>query len=114
MGIWYKTYTNLFCLDFRITILHLTSSTAFSVAGNELSGSGIGASVSAELYGKDVIKLKEIIKDLYKNSDSKPSLVAPGGFYNQQWYAKLLQVSGSGIVNIMTHHIYNLGAGELL
>ncbi|KAJ9163557.1 hypothetical protein P3X46_023209 [Hevea brasiliensis] len=79
--------------------------------GNELSGSGIGASVSAELYGKDVINLKEIIKDLYKKSNFKPSLVAPGGFYNQQWYAKLLQVSGSGIVNVMTHHIYNLGAG---
>lgn len=84
------------------------------MAGNELSGSGVGASVSAELYGKDVINLKDIIKDLYKNSDVKPLLVAPGGFYNQQWFAKFLQVSGSGIVNILTHHIYNLGAGELL
>lgn len=79
--------------------------------GNELSGSGVGASVNVELYGKDVINLKDIINDLYKNSDFKPSLVAPGGFYNQQWYAKFLQVSGSGTVNIMTHHIYNLGAG---
>ncbi|KDP31311.1 hypothetical protein JCGZ_11687 [Jatropha curcas] len=79
--------------------------------GNELSGSGVGASVSAELYGKDVINLKHIINDLYKNSVYKPSLVAPGGFYNQQWFAKFLQVSGSGTVNIMTHHIYNLGPG---
>lgn len=79
--------------------------------GNELSGSGVSASVSAELYGKDLIKLKDVVNNLYKNSDLKPSLVAPGGFFDKQWYAKLLQVTGSGIVNFVTHHIYNLGAG---
>lgn len=79
--------------------------------GNELSGSGVSASVSAELYGKDLIKLKDVVNNLYKNSDLKPSLIAPGGFFDKQWYAKLLQVTGSGIVNFVTHHIYNLGAG---
>lgn len=79
--------------------------------GNELSGSGIGASVSAEQYGKDLINLKAILDKSYKNSESKPPLVAPGGFYDREWYGKLLQVSGSSIVNVMTHHIYNLGAG---
>ncbi|KAF9667674.1 hypothetical protein SADUNF_Sadunf15G0048200 [Salix dunnii] len=79
--------------------------------GNELSGSGVSASVSAELYGKDLINLKDIVNNLYKNSDLKPALVAPGGFFDKQWYAKLLKVSGSGIVNYVTHHIYNLGAG---
>ncbi|KAF5734673.1 putative Heparanase-2 [Tripterygium wilfordii] len=79
--------------------------------GNELSGSGVGASVHAEQYGKDLINLKNIIDDLYKNSHSKPSLLAPGGFFEQEWYEKLLQVSGPGIVNSLTHHIYNLGAG---
>ncbi|GAV81568.1 Glyco_hydro_79n domain-containing protein [Cephalotus follicularis] len=79
--------------------------------GNELSGSGVGASVDAGLYGKDVITLKNIIDELYKNSTSKPSVLAPGGFFNREWYAKLLQVSGSNVVNVMTHHIYNLGAG---
>ncbi|XP_038687776.1 heparanase-like protein 1 isoform X2 [Tripterygium wilfordii] len=79
--------------------------------GNELSGSGIGASVRAEEYGKDLINLKNIINDLYKNSNSKPSLLAPGGFFEKEWYEKFLQVSGPGIVNSLTHHIYNLGAG---
>ncbi|KAJ8772986.1 hypothetical protein K2173_028163 [Erythroxylum novogranatense] len=80
--------------------------------GNELSGAGVGASVSAEIYGKDLIALKKIIHDLYKDSDYKPSLIAPGGFFDKQWFARLLQVSGSDIVNIMTHHIYNLGPGD--
>ncbi|KAK9107408.1 hypothetical protein Syun_023419 [Stephania yunnanensis] len=80
--------------------------------GNELSGRGIGASVSAELYGKDLIKLDAHINELYKNSRSRPLLLAPGGFFNEEWYAKLLEVSGSSIVNAMTHHMYNLGAGD--
>ncbi|KAK9203770.1 hypothetical protein WN943_014026 [Citrus x changshan-huyou] len=78
--------------------------------GNELSGrTSIGASVDAELYGKDLINLKNIINELYKNSSSKPTILAPGGFFDQEWYAKFLQVSGSNVVNGVTHHIYNLG-----
>nr|DAD34985.1 TPA_asm: hypothetical protein HUJ06_005625 [Nelumbo nucifera] len=79
--------------------------------GNELSGNGVGASVSSEQYAKDLIKLKAIINELYKKFHTKPMLLAPGGFYSQDWYAKLLQVSGSDVVNVLTHHIYNLGPG---
>ncbi|XP_068656282.1 heparanase-like protein 1 isoform X2 [Aristolochia californica] len=80
--------------------------------GNELSGSGVGASVHAEQYGKDLIVLKAILDELYKNSFEKPLLLAPGGFFDQQWYTKLLQVSGPHVVNVLTHHIYNLGPGS--
>uniref|UniRef100_A0A6P3ZR13 heparanase-like protein 1 isoform X1 n=1 Tax=Ziziphus jujuba TaxID=326968 RepID=A0A6P3ZR13_ZIZJJ len=80
--------------------------------GNELSGSGVGARVSADQYGKDLINLKKIIDELYKNSNLKPSLVAPGGFYEHNWFSKLLDVTGSNVVNTITHHIYNLGAGN--
>ncbi|MQL92420.1 hypothetical protein Taro_025041 [Colocasia esculenta] len=79
--------------------------------GNELSGHGVGARVDAQLYGKDLIQLKTIVDELYKKSP-RPLVLAPGGFYEQQWYSQLLQVSGSGVVNVMTHHIYNLGAGD--
>ncbi|XP_010923582.1 heparanase-like protein 2 isoform X1 [Elaeis guineensis] len=80
--------------------------------GNELSGHGVGASVSVEQYGKDLVHLKAILDELYKDSRSKPQLVAPGGFFDQPWYAHLLQLSGSGVLNAMTHHIYNLGGGN--
>ncbi|CAN1296612.1 Heparanase-like protein 1 [Linum perenne] len=79
--------------------------------GNELSGTGIGANVHVDTYAKDVIKLKEIVDELYKNSKKKPSIIAPGGFFEKDWYAKLLKITGPGTINIVTHHIYNLGAG---
>ncbi|CAK9148006.1 unnamed protein product [Ilex paraguariensis] len=80
--------------------------------GNELSGRGIGASVGAELYAKDLISLRTILDELYRNFRPEPLLIAPGGFYEKEWYAKLLKVSGSLVVNAMTHHIYNLGSGN--
>ncbi|KAL4633565.1 hypothetical protein ACB092_04G131800 [Castanea dentata] len=77
--------------------------------GNELSGGGIGARVEAAQYAKDLIILKRIMTELYWKSSFKPKLVAPGGFYDKNWFNTLLQDSGSGVVNIVTYHIYNLG-----
>ncbi|XP_062027750.1 heparanase-like protein 1 [Rosa rugosa] len=79
--------------------------------GNELCGNGVGARVGAEQYGKDMMKLKQIVNQLYNDSHIKPAIVGPGGFYDQKWFATLLQVSGSGVVNVVTQHLYNLGPG---
>lgn len=76
-----------------------------------MSGSGIGASVTALQYGKDLIKLKAILDELYRESNSPPLLLAPGGFFDREWFVKLLQFSGSNVLDAVTHHIYNLGAG---
>lgn len=81
------------------------------VVGNELSGKGIGAMVHAEQYGSDLIELRGIIDNLYQNFRPKPLLVAPGGFFDKEWFSKLLKVSGSEIVDVMTLHLYNLGPG---
>lgn len=69
--------------------------------------------MDAARYGNDLKKLKGIIDELYKSSPSKPSLLAPGGFFSEDWFTRLLQVTGPGVLNALTHHIYNLGAGNL-
>lgn len=77
-----------------------------------MSGSGVAARVDAAQYGKDLIKLKRIIDELYTKSPSKPSLLAPGGFFSEKWFSQLLRVTGPGVLNGLTHHIYNLGPGK--
>ncbi|KNA19695.1 hypothetical protein SOVF_059260 [Spinacia oleracea] len=80
--------------------------------GNELSGTGVAARVDATRYGKDLIKLNGIIDELYKKSPSKPSLLAPGGFFSEEWFSQLLKATGPGVIDALTHHIYNLGPGN--
>ncbi|KAF3775875.1 Heparanase-like protein 2 [Nymphaea thermarum] len=79
--------------------------------GNELSGSGVAARVDAKQYAQDLITLKSFLNDLYQNSSTLPLVIAPGGFFDQQWYSQLLENSGPGVLDVLTHHIYNLGAG---
>ncbi|KAK8943769.1 Heparanase-like protein 1 [Platanthera guangdongensis] len=111
-GVWGGAWNSTNARDF----IRYTVSKGYPVDswefGNELSGHGIGASVDAKVYGGDLIGLKSVLDDLYKNISSKPLLLAPGGFYERQWYAQLLESSGSGVVDAVTHHIYNLGGGD--
>lgn len=83
------------------------------LSGNELSGSGVGARVDAARYARDLIRLNGILNELYKKSPTKPSLVAPGGFFNKDWFSRLLEITGPGVLDGLTHHIYNLGPGRL-
>lgn len=71
----------------------------------------IGASINASQYAKDLMKLREIVDRLYNNSKQKPLIVAPGAFFNDKWYDELVTKTGSNVVNALTHHIYNMGAG---
>ncbi|XVE68773.1 hypothetical protein DITRI_Ditri09bG0096900 [Diplodiscus trichospermus] len=80
--------------------------------GNELCGSGVSARVEAEQYGKDVIALRNIVKQLYPDPTTQPKVLGPGGFYDEQWFNTFLQVSGPNVLDGVTHHIYNLGPGD--
>ncbi|GFY82356.1 glucuronidase 2 [Actinidia rufa] len=79
--------------------------------GNELCGSGVSARLDAVQYGKDLIALKELVKELYPNITTRPKVLGPAGFYDEKWFNDFLQATGPGVVDGLTHHIYNLGAG---
>nr|KJB33253.1 hypothetical protein B456_006G004200 [Gossypium raimondii] len=80
--------------------------------GNQLSGAGMGARVEAEQYGKDVIVLKNMVKELHPYPKTQPKVLGPSGFYDEKWFNSFLEVSGQEVVDGVTHHIYNLGPGD--
>lgn len=83
----------------------------FYWTGNELCGNAIGASVTADRYASDVIALKNIVQDVYRGVEPKPLIIAPGGFFDVNWFTEFLNKSRES-ANVITHHIYNLGPGK--
>ncbi|XP_074587681.1 heparanase-like protein 3 [Curcuma longa] len=79
--------------------------------GNELSGSGVGTRVDADQYAADVVNLKWIVDDIYQGFPVKPLVLAPGGFFDAIWFAELVDKTKPNSLDVLTHHIYNLGAG---
>ncbi|XP_061350701.1 heparanase-like protein 3 [Gastrolobium bilobum] len=78
--------------------------------GNELCGNGVGTSVSADQYASDVAALRYIVQNAYRGIEPKPLVIAPGGFFEANWFKEFVSKSGES-VDVVTHHIYNLGAG---
>lgn len=83
----------------------------FLLVGNELCAGGVAAKIKAQQYGKDVKKLKKLVTHMYPDPASRPKILAPGGFYDEEWFKIFLQTTGPDVVDGLTHHIYNLGAG---
>ncbi|XXG55647.1 hypothetical protein AAC387_Pa03g3267 [Persea americana] len=79
--------------------------------GNELSGNAVGARVEANQYARDMIVLKGLLTELYKNTSIQAKILGPGGFFDQKWFAEFLATTGPNVVDAVTHHVYNLGAG---
>ncbi|CAK9163528.1 unnamed protein product, partial [Ilex paraguariensis] len=78
--------------------------------GNELSGSGVGARVAANQYASDTITLHNMVQDIYKGVEAKPLIIAPGGFFDANWFKEYLTKTTNSL-DVATHHIYNLGPG---
>ncbi|CAN4118285.1 unnamed protein product [Withania somnifera] len=79
--------------------------------GNELNGNGIGAVISADQYSYDVMALHKLVQDIYKGKDVMPLILAPGGIFNAVWFSKFI-VKASSSLQVVTHHIYSVGAGN--
>ncbi|KAJ4816412.1 Heparanase-like protein 3 [Rhynchospora pubera] len=79
--------------------------------GNELSGSGVGTRVDADQYAADVTNLKFLVNTLYQGFETKPLVLAPGGFFDASWFTELVSKTKPSPLDVLTHHIYNLGPG---
>ncbi|XP_059635188.1 heparanase-like protein 3 [Cornus florida] len=78
--------------------------------GNELSGSGVGVRIAADRYASDTIALQNIVQDIYKSAEIKPQIIAPGGFFDGVWFKEFIDKTTKSL-DVVTHHIYNLGPG---
>ncbi|KAM7490064.1 hypothetical protein LguiA_032985 [Lonicera macranthoides] len=78
--------------------------------GNELSGSGIGASVAADQYATDIITLQKLVQNIYNGFQVKPIVLGPGGFFDVNWFTQFVYKTSNSL-QVVTHHIYNLGPG---
>ncbi|XP_078437851.1 heparanase-like protein 3 [Wolffia australiana] len=99
------------------SLIQYTASKGYDVygweLGNELSGSGVGTRVTAAQYAADVISLKRLVNEIYEAYPSlkKPLVLAPGGFFEAQWFTDFINNTKPNFVDAVTHHIYNLGPG---
>ncbi|KAK8334901.1 hypothetical protein V6Z12_A09G017800 [Gossypium hirsutum] len=104
-GLWVGDWKSQNARDF----MKYTISKGYKVDSYEF---GMGASVEAEQYGKDIVVLKNLVKELHPDPETQPKVLGPSGYYDEKWFNSFLEVSGHAVVDGVTHHIYNLGPGD--
>lgn len=80
-------------------------------AGNELSGRGIGARITAKQYASDLQDLRDLIDEIYKGFDTKPLILTPGGFFEDNWFEEFISLTNRTL-QVVTQHVYSLGTGS--
>ncbi|KAI4379885.1 hypothetical protein MLD38_006126 [Melastoma candidum] len=78
--------------------------------GNELSGKGIGARITAAQYASDLQELRFLVDEIYGGFDTKPLVLAPGGFFEEKWFEEFIHLTNRTL-QVVTQHVYSLGAG---
>ncbi|QHO36367.1 hypothetical protein HN51_029688 [Arachis hypogaea] len=98
-----------------ISLMKYTISKGYNIDsyefGNELCSEGVSVRIDSVQYAKDITKLRHIVNSLYPNATIRPKVLGPAGFYGKEWFDSFLQHVGPGVIDGVTHHIYNLGAG---
>ncbi|KAL7137788.1 hypothetical protein ABFS83_10G116400 [Erythranthe nasuta] len=79
--------------------------------GNELGGIAIDLFVDADQYARDTIALCRLVREIYRAKIRAPQVMAPDDLLEPDWFQKYLEKS-QGSLNIISQHIYNLGAGS--
>lgn len=69
--------------------------------------------MTASQYAFDTLTLKNVVQEIYKGVEPKPRIIAPGGFFDPNWFKEFVDRT-PGTLDIITHHIYNLGPGIFL
>ncbi|KAK9947473.1 hypothetical protein M0R45_003097 [Rubus argutus] len=78
--------------------------------GNELCGHGVGTTVAPSQYVADTASLHNIVQNIYKGVEPKPLILSPGGFFDEPWFKEFTDKTTTSL-DVVTHHIYNLGPG---
>ncbi|RWR77244.1 heparanase-like protein 2 [Cinnamomum micranthum f. kanehirae] len=98
-----------------VTLLEYTISKGYKIEGwefgNELCGGGVAAKVNATQYAADMGNLKLVLVELFQYPSSLPKLSGPSGFFDREWFADFVQGIYPDWLDIVSHHIYNLGPG---
>ncbi|KAK7307068.1 hypothetical protein VNO77_39803 [Canavalia gladiata] len=98
-----------------ISLMRYTVSKGYKIdsyeLGNELCSGGVAARIDSVQYARDITVLRVIVNFLYPNPHTRPKVLGPAGFYGKQWFDSFLENVRPGVVDGVTHHIYNLGAG---